>query len=127
MAAVLCLKRIAVSPTWRATVTPLASIIGSGFLILGPILHQSFGWLAPLVMLVLCVLAYLFGEAIRSNIKMLSGNTVSNYAFKLDRIASGALGFAYIISVAYYLNLLGAFSVSMTPFNNDFNAKLITN
>jgi hypothetical protein len=34
-------KRILNSRRWRATVTPLASIIGSGFLVAGPILAHA--------------------------------------------------------------------------------------
>ena len=34
----LWIPRIHGSKTWRAMTTPLASIIGSGFLVLGPIL-----------------------------------------------------------------------------------------
>ena len=60
--------RVVNSVTWRATVTPLASIIGSGFLVLGPIMKHSFGPSGILVMLMLCVGAYLIGGAIRFNI-----------------------------------------------------------
>ena len=41
--AALTFGRFARSDTWRATVTPLASIIGSGFLISGPLLAKEFG------------------------------------------------------------------------------------
>lgn len=34
---------LARSDSWRATVTPLASIIGPGFLICGPLLARAFG------------------------------------------------------------------------------------
>ena len=43
--------RLMAAPGWRATVTPLASIIGSGFLVAGPILAHAVGpwaWLAML-------------------------------------------------------------------------------
>jgi hypothetical protein len=40
---VLLMPRVAGIKTWRATMTPLASIIGSGFLVLGPILDSSYG------------------------------------------------------------------------------------
>ena len=61
--------KVAKSNFWRATVTPLASIIGSGFLVVGPILDHTFGAYAPLGMLALCALAYLFGMAVRQNIR----------------------------------------------------------
>ena len=54
--ALLAWPRLAKAPLWRATITPLASIIGSGFLVLGPILDVSYGAYAPLVMLALNVL-----------------------------------------------------------------------
>jgi len=113
---------------WRAMTTPLASIIGSGFLVLGPILTVSYGKYAPLVMVALCVVAYLFGAAIRFNIaatdqqKIESDHTIHT----LENLASWSLGFAYIISVAYYLNLFGAFGVSLTPANTPWNAKLLS-
>lgn len=43
--------RLSPSIRWRAMVTPLASIIGSGFLALGSILNGSYGKYAPRVML----------------------------------------------------------------------------
>lgn len=68
VALVLVLPRVAASRGWRATMTPLASIIGSGFLVLGPILDDTYVVLAPAAMLVLCGGAYAFGGAIRINI-----------------------------------------------------------
>ena len=60
--------RVLHARTWRATVTPLASIIGSGFLVLGPLLEHAYGGYAPLVMAWLCLVAWAFGAAIRFNI-----------------------------------------------------------
>lgn len=124
----LLVPRIAGAQLWRATITPLASIIGSGFLVLGPILMTSFGKFAPLVMIVLCFVAYLFGSAIRFNIARFArqGMQRSQIEDKLEALASWVLAFAYVISVAYYLNLLGAFAVSLTPTNDPIYAKLIT-
>ncbi len=64
-------RQLASSTRWRAMVTPLASIIGSGFLVLGPILDASYGYFAPAVMAMLCISAYLFGWTIRFNIQAL--------------------------------------------------------
>jgi hypothetical protein len=41
------LPKVHGSDTWRAMTTPLASIIGSGFLVLGPLLDASYGKYAP--------------------------------------------------------------------------------
>ena len=110
---VLLLPKVADSIRWRAMVTPLASIIGSGFLVLGPILDASYGKYAPLVMAVLCLGAYLFGSAIRYNIRTIEKEKGSRSTLeqRLETIASWSLAFAYIISVSYYLNLFGAFGV----------------
>lgn len=125
---VLLYPRLANAPYWRATVTPLASIIGSGFLVLGPILAYSYGSLAPLAMAALCAGAYLFGAAIRHNIAAIEQDGTSRPALekRLDIAASWTLAFAYFISVAYYLNLFGAFGVRLTPFNDGVHARLLT-
>lgn len=106
--------RLIRAPLWRATVTPLASIIGSGFLVAGPILAHTAGTWAWLAMLALCLTAYLFGSAIRRNIllvePMIDQGPPRTVAV-LERCSDIALAFAYFISVAYYLNLFGAFAL----------------
>ena len=120
--------RLANARLWRSTITPLASIIGSGFLIIGPILDASFGVYAPAVMAVLCGGAYLFGSAIRFNIASLadSGFDRGATADHLETAASWSLAFAYVISVAYYLNLFGAFAVRLTTLDDTYHARLVT-
>jgi hypothetical protein len=126
--ALLLVPRLASAPLWRATTTPLASIIGSGFLVLGPILMTSFGQYAPAVMIALCIIAYLFGSAIRFNISRLAVQNTqrSTIEVMLEGMSSWVLAFAYIISVAYYLNLLGAFAVSLTSADDPIYARLVT-
>ena len=119
---------LARSRLWRATITPLASIIGSGFLVLGPVLEHSYGYYAPLVMAALCAGAYAFGNAIRYNVtmRMEGPHSRSPAEERLEAVASWALAFAYVISVAYYLNLFGAFAVSLTPFGSAVNGRIVT-
>ena len=125
--AVLFHPRLVRARLWRATITPLASIIGSGFLVLGPLLEVSYGAYAPLAMAFLCVLAYAFGDAVRFNIAALDASANRGHlSERLERSASWVLAFAYIISVAYYLNLFGAFGVSLTEVNDAVHAKLLT-
>ena len=126
IAALLLYPRLSRAPLWRATMTPLASIIGSGFLVLGPILHQSWGASAPLVMAALCAGAWAFGAAIRSNIAHRSTEPRPMIEQKLETAASWVLSFAYVISVAYYLNLFGAFGVSLTSYDDALHARLLT-
>lgn len=113
---------------WRATVTPLASIIGSGFLVLAPILVAEYGQYAVVVMAGLCLCAYLFGAAIRFNIEArnTSKEITDGSVARLEATASWALSFAFMISVAYYLNLFGAFAVNQTAFDSPLHAKLLT-
>ena len=105
-------------------VTPLASIIGSGFLVLGPVLAHGFGAWAPAMMGVLCLAAWGFGAAIRANIARL-GDTPGPET-RMEQLASALLAFAYVISVAYYLNLFGSFAVQLGPWQDQWVARLVT-
>ncbi|MEK9711321.1 MAG: hypothetical protein VW258_02035 [Thalassolituus sp.] len=111
-------------PLWRATITPLASIIGSGFLVLGPVLVHEFGVWAPAVMGLLCLLAWGFGAAIRANIARIGEWPAPDS--QAERIGGWVLSIAYMVSVAYYLNLLGSFAVSMTPWGDGIAGRLVT-
>ena len=61
------------SESYAATLTPLASIMGSGFLISGPLLAGVAGNFSPLLMAGLLALALAIGSAIRFNIARESG------------------------------------------------------
>lgn len=103
------------SDAWRATVTPLASIIGSGFLICGPLLAREFGSAAILAMAALLAIAYAAGWVIRYNIVHVEDHLASA-AFNdpiawTARVTQGVLALAYAVSVAYYLKLLAEFSL----------------
>ena len=109
----LTFGRFARSETWRATVTPLASIIGSGFLICGPLLAREFGSGAIVAMALLLAIAYAAGAVMRYNIIH-----AEDHARTLDpfdrlawvmRISQIMLAIAYAVSVAYYLKLLAEF------------------
>ncbi len=100
---------------WKATVTPLASIIGSGFLVCAPLLAQEFGRLAAPAMAILLVLAYIVGSVIRFNIKnvepYLADAVTHDATAWLARLTQISLSLAYAIAVAYYLKLLAAFAL----------------
>lgn len=111
----LTFGRFARSDSWRATVTPLASIIGSGFLICGPLLAREFGSAAIFAMTALLGIAYAVGWVIRYNIIHVEDHLASapfhdNIAW-VARITQGVLALAYAVSVAYYLKLLAEFSL----------------
>lgn len=127
IAALLFWPRLARAKLWRATVTPLASIIGSGFLILGPILTDTFGTWGIAAMALLCLAGYAFGGAIRYNIVRIDEPDLDGpWVDAMERVASWALAFAYLISVAYYLNLFGAFAARIFGAPSDLLGREIT-
>jgi hypothetical protein len=126
VALILRWPRVANAKLWRATITPLASIIGSGFLVLGPILAKAYGLWTPLAMALLCLVAYAIGASVRFNILALERSGHGALTSRIEAAASWVLSFAYIISVAYYLNLLGAFAVSLTPWDTELAARGVT-
>ncbi|GAA0222343.1 hypothetical protein [Methylophaga marina] len=120
-------KRLRSSSCWKATVTPLASIMGSGFLISAPLLANTVGNFAVFCMALLLLLAYAVGHAIRFNIRHFEPiehekGTVQNIAF-ISRIVLAA---AYFISVTYYLQLLAAFVLKAMGIDDEMYANVIT-
>lgn len=107
--------------SWRAVSTPLASIIGSGFLVSVPILRDLYGSWAVLAMVGLLAVAYLVGAAVRENIVHVEPLLVNHNAGwqigSLERLSHLVLVFAYFVSVAYYLVLFASFLLK--PFGID--------
>jgi hypothetical protein len=131
-ACVLLSPRVRALSNWRATVTPLASIIGSGFLVSVPLLAREVGIWAILAMAGLIGASYLIGEAIRFNIAHVEPvlddkNRSENLelAVDLERLSHFVLAFAYFVSVAYYLVLLGNFFLKGIGIEDEVVAKLI--
>ncbi len=119
-------KRLAASSNWKATVIPLASIMGSGFLVSAPLLAGVVGNLAVVCMAVLLVFAYAIGSALRFNIRYFEPiekdrGIAQDFAF-LARIVLAA---AYFISVTYYIQLLAAFALNAFHMRDEFIANII--
>ena len=129
VAIVLFLPRLRQSVQWRATVTPLASIIGSGFLIIAPLLHSVMGKWALLGIILLSILAYTLGSVIRFNIRHaepeLARNPHGSIA-TLEKASQWALGAAYAISVAFYISLFAAFVFDRLAIADTTLIKLFT-
>jgi hypothetical protein len=139
--------RLKKSRSWNATVTPLASIMGSGFLVSAPLLVALTGNYAPLAMAALLVVAYGVGSVIRFNIRYTEPelahdekasrhehrsfhshhDRTSHFwaevlpeleisaAHRLEQASHLVLAAAYLVSVTYYLQLLGVFVLSRLP------------
>ncbi len=121
-------KLLAGSSNWKATVTPLASIMGSGFLVSAPLLAGVVGNLAVVCMAALLILAYAVGGAIRFNIRHFepienSGHGPAQDVAFLSRVV---LAGAYFISVTYYLQLLAAFVLNAVGVQSQLAAHVIT-
>ncbi|MDD3313806.1 hypothetical protein [Pseudodesulfovibrio sp.] len=131
-------RPLAGSSTWRAMVTPLASIMGSGFLVCAPLLYANIGNWAVWAMAGLLVLAYGVGAVIRFNIRYgeplferhpaCAGDRCEHRlhaahaagaqrvgwhdaASVLEKLSHIALAGAYCVSVSYYLQLLAGFGL----------------
>ena len=114
------------STLWKATVTPLASIIGSGFLVSAPLLAHEFGGYAVLAMTLLIVVAILVGWAIRYNISKVEPQLKEGKdraLTSIERLSHVVLAFAYFISVTYYLSLLGHFVLAALKMDNELIAE----
>ncbi|MGJ8676241.1 MAG: hypothetical protein ACSHX0_01855 [Akkermansiaceae bacterium] len=121
-------KHLRGSSNWAATVTPLASIMGSGFLISAPLLAGVVGVYSLFCMAGLLVLAFGVGSAIRFNIRHFEpiendGHGLPQTTALLSRII---LSFAYFISISYYLQLLAAFSLNALNIEIQWLGNIIT-
>lgn len=126
------------SSAWAATMTPLASIMGSGFLVSAPLLASVAGNYAPLAMVVLLLVAWLIGSAIRFNIAnaeplfdkitvpVLGGSDhkyhhshrlTAELGKGVEKLSHYVLACAYFISITYYIQLLSLFALQ--PFGID--------
>ncbi|BAN68434.1 hypothetical protein [endosymbiont of unidentified scaly snail isolate Monju] len=115
VAGVLLSRPLRSARGWRATVTPLASIIGSGFLVVAPVLGRLLGRYAILGMTGITLVALTVGAVMRFNIRhlepLLERGALDPLGLWLERAANLALSLAYVISVAFYLRLLSAFAL----------------
>ena len=127
--AALTSRKVRANKQWIATVTPLASIVGSGFLVSVPLISGRVGiWAVP-VMVLLTAVAYCLGGAIRYNIRYgepLFADEASRHLRSLEALSQLVLIGAYFISVAYYLVLLATFGLKLFGIANDILADTIS-
>ena len=106
-------SKIARGDSWHATLTPLSSIIGSGFLIMAPLLASIVGPLAPVAILGIVLLAYTIGHVIRFNLLPVEPHLADGRLYRgtraIEYLSNVVLAVAYVIAVAFYLSLLSSF------------------
>ncbi|MEO9120458.1 MAG: hypothetical protein ABI355_15335 [Solirubrobacteraceae bacterium] len=112
-----------------ATVTPLASIFGSGFLIIIPILERELGALAVVGMAVVCLVAWMVGIAIRHNVAvgepLADAGCLDPTTSRIDRASDLVIVLAYVISVALYLRILALFVVGYVSSGSGASERLL--
>lgn len=98
-----------------AVVTPLASILGSGLLIIVPVLERALGGLALVGVPLVCGIAWVTGTAIRHNVRvvepLVAAGTVDRLTHRLETVAHAVIVVAYVISVALYLRIMAEYLV----------------
>jgi len=110
------------SESWQATLTPLSSIIGSGFLIMSPLLASVVGGFSPIAVIGIVILAYAIGSVIRFNIMhvepRIKDGSLSTKTREVEYLGDIALVLAYMVAVAFYLSLLSSFLLSYLGIEN---------
>jgi hypothetical protein len=119
------------SRIWTIVVTPLASIIGSGFLVVAPLLYQNYGRYHLIAIVAINLFALLLGWVLRTNIHQFepllrNGNGHTRLLKGIERAASIVLGTSYVISVGFYLSLLSAFTLDIFGIDSDLSIRLLT-
>lgn len=111
------------------TVTPLASIFGSGFLIIIPILERELGALAVVGMAGVCLVAWMVGIAIRHNVAvgepLADAGRLDLTTQRIDRASDLVIVVAYVISVALYLRILALFVVGYVSSGSGASERLL--
>jgi hypothetical protein len=110
------------SKYWHATLTPLSSIIGSGFLIIAPLLASVVGIYSPIAVIGIVLFAYVIGGVIRFNIihaePLLHDREAHPVIYKIDLLANATLSFSYVTAVAFYLSLLSSFLLTYLGYGD---------
>jgi hypothetical protein len=98
-----------------AAVTPLASILGSGLLIIVPVLERTLGVYSVFGAIGICVVAWLVGTVIRHNVAVVepleAAHTLETTTKRLGTVSDAVIVVAYMISVALYLRIMAQYIV----------------
>lgn len=112
-----------------ATITPLASIFGSGFLVIATILSAAVGEYAVFAMIGICALAYALGEVMRHNIRhvepLLFNDKLPAFPARVELVSDIALVLAYVISVTLYLRIMASFALNLLGNDTPLNQSLL--
>lgn len=108
----------------RASVTPLASIFGSGFLIIVPVLERTLGALSVIGVAGVCALAWCVGTAIRHNVACVepldADGSLDVTTRRVEEASDLVIVVAYVISVALYLRIMAQYVVDAAGLDSGF-------
>jgi hypothetical protein len=113
----------------NATITPLSSIFGSGFLVIIPILAGAVGVYSVPAMAAVCAIAFAVGAIIRYNIvhaEPALANKPRESTLSYERASDLALVLAYVISVCLYLHILSSFVLGSFNIDTELNENILT-
>lgn len=106
-----------------ATVTPLASILGSGLLIIVPVLEGVLGRWSFVGALGVVAVAWLVGIAVRHGVRVVepksADGSLDTTTHRLEEVADAVIVVAYVISVALYLRIMAQYVVQYTAGGSD--------
>ncbi len=109
--------------------TPLASIFGSGFLVVVPVLASAVGPYAGVAMAVVALVAFLVGGIVRHNIlcaEPVLEKSENQFTVVVERISDLALVAAYVVSVCLYIHILSTFVLVSFELDTDLNKSILT-
>ena len=116
-------------PVLLAAVPPLASIFGSGFLIIIPVLERTLGGLAIVGISGVCLFAWFVGSAIRHNMRevepLQDSGRLDRTTRRLEEAADLVILAAYVISVALYLRIMAEYVVEYVASPSDDAERLL--
>jgi len=109
--------------------TPLASIFGSGFLVVVPVLASAVGPYSIAAIVAVALVAHQVGAIVRHNILCAEpvlaagSNRITTLA---ERVSDFALVAAYIVSICLYVHILSSFVLGGLGLDSAFNKSLMT-
>ena len=119
------------SASWqRATLTPLSSIIGSGFLIMPPLLASIVGFLSPGAIVSIVLLAHAIGHVMRFHIlyvgPWLAEGRLHRTTVQDEYLGNVVLVLACVVAVAFSLSPLSSFLRACLELSNPFMERSLT-
>ncbi|MDQ7019550.1 MAG: hypothetical protein Q9M33_10310 [Robiginitomaculum sp.] len=109
--------------------TPLASIFGSGFLVVVPILASAVGPYAVFAMIGVSIVAFMVGSIVRHNILCAEPALIlgsRRLTVGVERLSDFALVAAYTVSICLYIHILSTFLLGGLNQDTPFNKSLLT-